>query len=72
MTPVVREDYLIGVPKEGTYIEILNTDSDIYGGSGKGNLGSVLSKPYGMHGLPHSISLTLPPLAALFLQPENK
>ncbi|MCD4700425.1 MAG: 1,4-alpha-glucan branching protein GlgB [Candidatus Aegiribacteria sp.] len=72
MTPVVRENYLVGVPKEGTYIEILNTDSDIYGGSGKGNLGSVLSKPYGMHGLPHSISLTLPPLAALFLQPENK
>ncbi len=71
MTPVVREDYLIGVPSEGTYAEILNTDSDIYGGSGKGNLGSVHSKPFGMHGLPHSVSVTLPPLAAVFLQTAN-
>ncbi len=71
MTPVVRENYHVGVPEEGTYTEILNTDSDIYGGSGKGNLGRVRSKPYGMHGLPHSISLTLPPLAALFLQLEG-
>ena len=72
MTPVIRANYLIGVPQEGTYAEILNTDSDNYGGSGKGNLGKVHSKPYGMHGLPHSISLTLPPLAALFLQLENR
>ncbi len=72
MTPIVRENYMIGVPQQGTYTEILNTDSDIYGGTGKGNLGRVLSKPYGMHNLPHSVSLTLPPLAAVFLQPENK
>jgi 1,4-alpha-glucan branching enzyme len=72
MTPVVRENYLIGVPQEGMYTEILNTDSDIYGGSGKGNLGKVHSKPYGMHGLQYSVSLTLPPLAAVFLQLEDK
>jgi len=68
MTPVVRENYLIGVPSEGIYMEILNTDSDIYGGSGKGNLGSVQTRSFGMHNLPFSVSLTLPPLAAVFLQ----
>ncbi len=72
MTPVVRENYQIGVPYKGTYTEILNTDSDIYGGSGKGNLGRVHSKPGGMHNLPHLVSLTLPPLAAVFMQPENR
>lgn len=72
MTPVVREDYLIGVPYLGTYNEILNTDSDSYGGSGKGNLGSVHSRQIGMHGLPHSVNLTLPPLAAVFLQPSQE
>jgi 1,4-alpha-glucan branching enzyme len=72
MTPVVREDYQIGVPSIGTYLEILNTDSDIYGGSGKGNLGRVQSRPYGMHGLPGSVSLTLPPLAAVVLRPERQ
>ncbi|MFO8182558.1 MAG: 1,4-alpha-glucan branching protein GlgB [Candidatus Aegiribacteria sp.] len=71
MTPVMREDYHIGVPYEGTYIETVNTDSRIYGGSGKGNLGRVVSRPFGMHGLPCSVSLTLPPLAALFLTPET-
>lgn len=71
MTPVMREDYRIGVPYEGTYMEILNTDSQIYGGSGKGNLGKAVSKPFGMHGLPCSVGLTLPPLAALFLKPET-
>jgi len=72
MTPVVRENYRIGVPDTGTYYEILNTDSDIYGGSGMGNLGSVQSGPPGMHGFKNSVSLTLPPLAAVFLQASNE
>jgi 1,4-alpha-glucan branching enzyme len=72
MTPVVRHDYLIGVPHEGTYIEVLNTDSETYGGSGKGNLGSVTSTSFGMHGMPASVNLTLPPLAAVFLRPGRK
>ena len=70
MTPVVREDYLVGVPENRRYREILNTDADFYGGSGKGNLGKARSMEYGMHGLPHSVSLTLPPLAAVILKPE--
>jgi 1,4-alpha-glucan branching enzyme len=71
MTPVIRDDYWMGVPSEGTYTEILNTDGVIYGGSGKGNLGSVESRPYERHGFPHSIKLTLPPLSALFLTLET-
>lgn len=72
MTPVVRHDYLIGVPHEGTYVEVLNTDSETYGGSGKGNLGSVRSTSFGMHGMPASVNLTLPPLAAVFLRPGRE
>ncbi len=67
MTPVARQDYCIGVPEEGTYTEILNTDAEIYGGSGVGNLGKVQSRPFGMHGLPCSLKLNIPPLGALFL-----
>ena len=68
MTPVVREDYLIGAPSDGIYREVLNTDADIYGGSGRGNMGRVESRAYGTHGLPCSVSLTLPPLAAVVLR----
>ncbi|OPL18619.1 MAG: glycogen-branching enzyme [Candidatus Aegiribacteria sp. MLS_C] len=72
MTPVVREGYTLGVPGPGSYSEVLNTDSESYGGSGSGNLGRVDSREQGMHGLPCSVSLTLPPLAALVLRPERR
>ena len=68
MTPIPRENYVLGVPRPGEYTELLNTDATVYGGSGLGNLGSVESTPAPMHGLPCSISLTLPPLSALFLE----
>ncbi len=66
-TPVPREYYRIGVPAEGTYIEIFNSDSNYYGGSNVGN-GQVISesKPWMNH--PYSITLTLPPLAAVVLK----
>jgi 1,4-alpha-glucan branching enzyme len=67
-TPVVRHDYHIGVARPGRYLELFNTDSEIYGGSGQGNLGSVESLELSCDGHPHALSLTLPPLAALFLQ----
>jgi 1,4-alpha-glucan branching enzyme len=67
LTPVVREGYRVGVQEPGIYRELLNSDSETYGGSGVGNLGSVTSVPVPMHGLPHSILLRLPPLAALYL-----
>ena len=67
-TPVVRENYRIGVPKAGTWREVLNSDAQLYGGSDKGNLGGVVSRPVPAHGKYDSISLTLPPLGAVFLK----
>ncbi len=70
MTPVPRHGYRIGVPEAGTWDEILNTDAEIYGGSGHGNLGGVGTGPLPVphHSRPHSIDLTLPPLATVALR----
>ena len=70
-TPVVREDYRIGVPTAGFYREALNSDAEIYGGGNVGNLGGVDSQAIASHGLPCSISLRLPPLGALILKRED-
>ena len=70
-TPVVRPGYLVGVPAPGHYREMLNTDSQIYGGSNVGNGGTVVALEAPAHGHPWSISVTLPPLACLILKPEN-
>jgi 1,4-alpha-glucan branching enzyme len=69
-TPVVREGYRVGVPREGYYSEMLNTDGVCYGGTDVGNGGGVMSEPIPWHGQPHSLSLKLPPLAALLLRPS--
>jgi 1,4-alpha-glucan branching enzyme len=71
-TPVVRQSYRIGVPEAGFYREVLNSDSDLYGGSNVGNLGGVEAEPVSSHGKPHSLLLTLPPLATLFLKREGR
>ncbi len=68
-TSVPRHHYRVGVPRPGFYAEVLNTDSAIYGGSNLGNLGGVSSEPVPWHGRPHSILVTLPPLAAVWLRP---
>ena len=68
-TPVPRRGYRVGVPIAGTWIELLNSDATAYGGSGLGNLGEVEARPEPAHGLPFSLDLTLPPLAAIFLRP---
>ena len=64
-TPVVRKQYEFGVPEEGFYEEIFNTDSELFGGSNMGNGGLVSSRPIARHNHPHSISITLPPLAVV-------
>jgi 1,4-alpha-glucan branching enzyme len=64
-TPVPRHDYRIGVPLPGRYIERINTDSGLYGGSGVGNAGEARAEPYPMHGHAYSLCLQLPPLGAL-------
>src|SRR4051794_34658719 len=71
-TPVVRQGYLVGVPVEGFWREVLNTDAESYGGSGVGNMGGVDTLPFGTHGRDHAISLTLPPLAAVVLKPGER
>jgi 1,4-alpha-glucan branching enzyme len=68
-TPVVRYGYTIGVPRAGTYTEILNTDAAAYGGSNVGNEGHVTAVAEAKHGFPFSVSLALPPLACVVLEP---
>jgi 1,4-alpha-glucan branching enzyme len=70
MTPVPRPGYRVGVPAPGFYCEIVNSDAKIYGGSDLGNAGGAQSEAVPFHGRPHSIVLTLPPLAMLILKPQ--
>jgi 1,4-alpha-glucan branching enzyme len=67
-TPQPRINYRVGVPGGGFWREALNSDARHYGGSGQGNMGGVEASPLALHGRPHSLTLTLPPLAALFLK----
>jgi 1,4-alpha-glucan branching enzyme len=68
LTPVPRSGYRIGVRQPGTYTELLNSDAARYGGSNMGNYGTVAANPIPNHGRPFSISLTLPPLGALYFK----
>ena len=68
LTPVPRYGYRIGVPSGGYWKEILNSDSEIYGGSGLGNFGGQEASPVSAHGRDHSLYLTLPPLSVLFFK----
>lgn len=69
-TPVLRDNYRMGVPFPGFYREIFNSDADVYGGSNQGNAGGMHSDPGNWMGRPHSVRLTLPPLGAVVLRPE--
>lgn len=70
-TPVPRTNYRIGVPREGFWKEIMNSDAKIYGGSGYGNLGGLEATPIPSHGKYQSISVTLPPLGIVYLKNEE-
>lgn len=70
-TPVPREGYRVGVPELGEWRELLNTDAQIYWGSGVGNGGAVTAEEEEKHGFDQSLSLTLPPLGALYLSPKR-
>ncbi|HXI13250.1 MAG TPA: 1,4-alpha-glucan branching protein GlgB [Thermoanaerobaculia bacterium] len=71
-TPHPRYNYQVGVPSKGYWREVLNSDSITYWGSGHGNMGGVEAAPIPLHGLQHSVTLTLPPLGALFFQREER
>ena len=65
---VPHEGYRLGLPHEGSWSEILNTDAESYGGSGVGNLGGVVAGNEPWHGKPASAALRLPPLATVWLR----
>jgi 1,4-alpha-glucan branching enzyme len=67
-TPVPRYNYRVGVPSDGTWTEILNSDAPVYGGSGQGNLGELEAVPVAQHGFLQSVVATLPPLAMVVLR----
>ena len=67
-TPVPRKNYRVGVPEEGLYQEILNSDSSYYEGSNVGNAGKLNAESIPCHNRKYSLNLTLPPLAVVFLK----
>jgi 1,4-alpha-glucan branching enzyme len=69
-TPVVRQNFPIGVPKKTWYREIFNSDSEWYGGSNVGNFPGVQASDTEAHGRPASVQITLPPMAVVVLKPE--
>ena len=75
MTPEPRHGYRVGVPSSddwsGHWREVINSDAEHYGGSGTGNYGGVDAEAQGAHGHAQSLSLSLPPLGALVLKPED-
>jgi 1,4-alpha-glucan branching enzyme len=64
-------DYRLGLPQGGDWDEVLNTDADVYAGSGVGNLGTVHATGEPSHGQPASASVAVPPLGALWLRPAR-
>lgn len=67
-SPLVRDDYRIGVGQLGRYAEVFNSDDQKYGGSGVTNSEPRIAETVGMHGYPHSIRITVPPLATVFFK----
>jgi 1,4-alpha-glucan branching enzyme len=70
-TPVPRYDYRVGVPVGGLWAEIFNSDSSRYAGSNVGNAGLVAARDEPHHGQEQSLSLILPPLGLIILEPRG-
>jgi 1,4-alpha-glucan branching enzyme len=70
LSPVARTGYRLGLPRAGRWVEVLNTDAGIYGGSNVGNLGGVVAEARPWHEQAHSAEVTLPPLGVVWLAPE--
>jgi 1,4-alpha-glucan branching enzyme len=71
LSPVPREGYRVGLTAPGQWREVLNTDSEFYGGSGVGNMGGVTSEEHPWHDQPFSAEIALPPLGVIWLTPES-
>jgi 1,4-alpha-glucan branching enzyme len=72
LSPVPRDAYRVGLPQGGIWHEVLNTDADVYGGSGFGNLGSSVASEEPWKGFAFSALVTLPPLAVVWLTPDGR
>jgi 1,4-alpha-glucan branching enzyme len=70
-TPIPRHNYRIGVPQAGVYHELINSDSEFYGGGNVGNPPQFVSEDVAWMNRPYSLQLTLPPLAGLVLKLAN-
>jgi 1,4-alpha-glucan branching enzyme len=68
-SPVPRYEFRVGLPQAGEWAEVLNTDSELYGGSNVGNLGMIAAEEITWDGQPASARVTLPPLATVWLAP---
>jgi 1,4-alpha-glucan branching enzyme len=71
LSPVPRGPYRLGLPRSSRWRELVNTDSTYYGGSDMGNLGVIEPEPIPWHEQPYSAEITLPPLAAVWLVPDD-
>ncbi|PSB22377.1 1,4-alpha-glucan branching enzyme [filamentous cyanobacterium CCP2] len=70
-TPQPHSHYRVGVPTQGFYTELFNSDSREYGGSNMGNLGGKWAEEWSFHNRPYSLDLCLPPLGVLVLKPDR-
>ncbi|MBQ2757025.1 MAG: 1,4-alpha-glucan branching protein GlgB [Clostridia bacterium] len=71
-TPVLREQFRVGLPQHGLWKEVLNSDDVSFGGSGCLNEGDLRTEKKPMHGHAQSVKLTLPPLGAVILKCQRK
>ena len=71
-SPVPRVGFRLGLPQAGRWVELLNTDSALYGGSNVGNLGGIETTARPWHDQPFSAEVTLPPLGVVWLQPDGQ
>ncbi|HZV35241.1 MAG TPA: 1,4-alpha-glucan branching protein GlgB [Verrucomicrobiae bacterium] len=69
LTPVLRTNYRIGLPRPGIWREVLNSDASLYGGGNQGNFGQVMAQDYNVHNQSYSAEFTLPPLSIMAFSP---
>ena len=70
LTPVPRYKYRLGLPRPGRWVEVLNSDAAMYGGSNIGNLGGVMAEDVDCHNQSYSAEFTLPPMSIIAFKPE--
>jgi 1,4-alpha-glucan branching enzyme len=69
-SPQVRRNYRVGLPRNGFWQEIFNSDAEMYGGGGLGNYGGFNADTVASNSRPYSLNLTLPPLSTMFFKSQ--